>query len=198
MPSCSSGDFYGEIVGESHHQPNIRKLFASEATADGLIQVTIIPEPRNQHDRNAVAVASVGGLTLGYFSRDVAAVLQGAVIRYRAKTGFLPTCLGRLSDPANESVGIWVDLDLETVGLTALELRSLRFYRPRGHRLPARTSGQSVVARFRTGFSEADATDEADDSYDLGWTTELPEDPVRAIPVLRRLHEEQASPIERH
>jgi hypothetical protein len=52
--------------------------------------------------------------------------------------------------------------------------------------------------RMRTGFSDALATDEADDSYDLGWFRDLPDDSLAAIGVLRQLLEGEDDPIDRH
>ena len=51
---------------------------------------------------------------------------------------------------------------------------------------------------MRTGLSDALATDEADDSYDLVWMRDLPVDELRAIKTLRQLLEQERDAIDRH
>ncbi len=51
---------------------------------------------------------------------------------------------------------------------------------------------------FRTGFSEAVASDQEDDSYDLLWHAELSDDHSAAIQQLRRMLETERDPIDRH
>ena len=49
-----------------------------------------------------------------------------------------------------------------------------------------------------TGLSDAVATDEADDYYDLSWMGDLPADDLRAIKMLRQLLERESDAIDRH
>jgi hypothetical protein len=56
----------------------------------------------------------------------------------------------------------------------------------------------SDIAGFRTGLSEAQLTDEEDDSYDLSWLRQLPANDAAAIPTLRRLLVDERDPIDRH
>jgi hypothetical protein len=51
---------------------------------------------------------------------------------------------------------------------------------------------------MRTGLSAALATDDADDSYDLSWMSDLPPDELRAIKLLRQLLERETDVIDRH
>jgi hypothetical protein len=51
---------------------------------------------------------------------------------------------------------------------------------------------------MRTAQSDALATDAADDSYDLAWMADLPDDDIRAIPVLRKLLATETSILSRH
>ncbi len=51
---------------------------------------------------------------------------------------------------------------------------------------------------MRTGLSDAVATDDADDSYDLSWMSGLPADDIRAISALRQLLAHDTDPINRH
>jgi hypothetical protein len=53
-------------------------------------------------------------------------------------------------------------------------------------------------SRMRTGLSDALATDEADDSYDLRWLRDLPLDELRAITMLHQMLECEADAIDRH
>lgn len=60
-------------MGESHYQKNLRAL-AGPPTEDGVsveMLATLIPEPTNRYDRNAVRV-EIGGLIVGYLDRDTA------------------------------------------------------------------------------------------------------------------------------
>jgi hypothetical protein len=49
-----------------------------------------------------------------------------------------------------------------------------------------------------SGLSDALATDQADDAYDLSWMHDLPADDLRAIKLLRQLLEREADAIDRH
>jgi hypothetical protein len=49
-----------------------------------------------------------------------------------------------------------------------------------------------------SGLSDALATDEADDAYDLSWMNNLPADDLRAIKMLRQLLERESDTIDRH
>lgn len=49
-----------------------------------------------------------------------------------------------------------------------------------------------------TGLTDAMVTDDDDDAYDLSWVADLPEDPIRAISMLRQLLEHERDPIDRH
>jgi hypothetical protein len=51
---------------------------------------------------------------------------------------------------------------------------------------------------MRTGLTDALATDQADDAYDLSWMGDLPLDDLRAIKALRQLLEREADAIDRH
>jgi hypothetical protein len=51
---------------------------------------------------------------------------------------------------------------------------------------------------LRNGLSDAQETGAADDSYDLSWMHGMPEDSIRAIPVLRELLAEEQDILSRH
>jgi hypothetical protein len=54
------------------------------------------------------------------------------------------------------------------------------------------------ASRMRTGLSDARVTDAADDSYDLAWKADLPDDDIRAIPMLRKLLGTETTILSRH
>jgi hypothetical protein len=56
----------------------------------------------------------------------------------------------------------------------------------------------SMRASMRTGLTEALATDDQDDSYDLSWLERIPSDPIAAISRLRQLLQHDPDPIDRH
>lgn len=67
VPPTLAADDYQEVVGESHYQDAIR----AACDAYGRAQLAqLVREPRNKHDRNAVAVR-LAGRTVGYLpARD--------------------------------------------------------------------------------------------------------------------------------
>ena len=77
-------------------------------------------------------------------------------------------------------LGVFLDHDPADFGLRPLSMSP--------------PSGSSM----RTGLSDALATDEADDSYDLRWLRDLPVDELRAIKMLRQLLDRETDAIDRH
>ena len=66
---------YQEVVGESHYQDAIKAAL----DANGRTQLAqVVREPKNKHDRNAVAVR-LGGQTVGYLPRDEAVDFHGVL-----------------------------------------------------------------------------------------------------------------------
>jgi hypothetical protein len=64
-----------EVVGESHHAREIRALLPSRIDGEGteaIVPVSLVHNPGNPHDRNAIEVRASTGL-LGYLSREDAA-----------------------------------------------------------------------------------------------------------------------------
>src|SRR4030095_4881921 len=55
--------------------------------------------------------------------------------------------------------------------------------------------GLPAGSAMRTGLSDALATDDADDSYDLGWMSERPPDDLRAINAVRQLLERETDAL---
>lgn len=95
-----------EVAGESHHRPEIRRLFGRQDLTygrelEGVAQ--LVPEPGNRFDRHAVRV-EVDGKLVGYLPKEHAAeyapVLSGVVVG-----GAIPQC----------AVRVWASDDIETV-----------------------------------------------------------------------------------
>lgn len=105
-----------EVVGESHYQRALERAAGGRKPAGVNVEViaTLLPEPRNPHDRNAIAI-QVNGETVGYLARPVASRYQ-PVVRRLADTGQIGQCRARIvggwdrgwRDRGN--FGIWLDL----------------------------------------------------------------------------------------
>jgi hypothetical protein len=71
------------VVGESHYQEALERL-AGGRTASGPAKpeavATLVPEPSNRQDANAVMIL-LGGETVGYLSRDDAAEFSPELLR---------------------------------------------------------------------------------------------------------------------
>jgi hypothetical protein len=179
--NCANGDFAVEVVGESNYQ---QALTTEAAQAQrGQFPVELIPEPSNRHDSNAVRVCSRRDQTLGYLSADMAEIAQAAIKRFKTAERSWPSCTAKLvgGEPGRETLGIWLDLDLYRLGIG-----------------PPPAPRTNAPPGFRTGLSEATATDEEDDSYDLSWMGELTGDLSADVATLRRLLRTDADPIARH
>lgn len=68
------------VAGESFYQPAIWRALGTAPTAQDEraipIRVVLKAEPNNRHDRNAIAVESASGETLGYLPRKLAAQVR--------------------------------------------------------------------------------------------------------------------------
>jgi len=80
-----------EVSGESFHEREIRSLFASrldESGAEIQTQASLIPEPNNQFDPNAVMVL-VAGNHVGYLPKEIAADYRKVLLELQ-RQGFEP------------------------------------------------------------------------------------------------------------
>lgn len=71
-----------EVVGEAYRNDSIRTLFPSRRLSGGHDldkTARLVPEPRNPHDANAVAVV-VDNVLVGYLARDEAAKYQRVLL----------------------------------------------------------------------------------------------------------------------
>lgn len=66
-----------EVKGEGSYQLALKQV-VQELGRD--VHAILVPEPQNQYDPNAVAVL-VGGLKVGYLSREDAALYQPGIVR---------------------------------------------------------------------------------------------------------------------
>jgi hypothetical protein len=65
------GDELVPVVGTSHYQPSLAEISGRKGDDEIRFETraTLVPEPDNAHDPNAIAV-HVGGRLVGYLSRD--------------------------------------------------------------------------------------------------------------------------------
>ena len=68
------------LAGPQHYDKALRKIVKRTREVDGRVPftATLVREPRNKHDRNAVAVQH-RGRTVGYFPKDEAAKYRDAL-----------------------------------------------------------------------------------------------------------------------
>jgi hypothetical protein len=94
-----------EIVGESFHQPHIRQVAKRER--GGEFEITLIAEPQNKFDPNAVVVMAHGA-PVGHLSREMAIAWQPQVLA-AASEGFRTVGTARVFGGTQEkpSVGVF-------------------------------------------------------------------------------------------
>ncbi|WP_407485047.1 hypothetical protein [Acinetobacter baumannii] len=109
--NLSPKNYTFEIVGEQAYQKNLKKIAGPKDEESKFVEVmaTVISEPFNQYDKNAVKV-EINGLTVGYLSKNDAKQLAGKVIN---KT--VPAVI----------VGGWLDEEDEGSYGVKLEIRNL-------------------------------------------------------------------------
>jgi predicted Zn-ribbon and HTH transcriptional regulator len=177
-----------EVVGESHYQDNLWRLVGGRGDPDERVRVDVIAvlaaEPDNPHDANAVS-GWVGGLKVGYLSREDAQRYQPGLLALQRRYGQPIALPGVIVGGGMRSDG---------PGMLGVFLR----HNPADFGLRAMAPPQRPDSRLRTGLSDAIATDGDDDSYDLGWLSDLPADDIRAITMLRQLLRREVDPIDRH
>jgi len=105
----SSERYNQPVVGESNYQAHLQTAFDEDGR---YIEVSLILEPHNIFDKNAVYV-SYGADKLGYLSRENAVLYHAAL----AKLGH-PTAMGVckakiIGGRENRSYGIVLDLDIQ-------------------------------------------------------------------------------------
>ena len=102
------------IVGEGYYGVEIRRI-AGRPQAQGTsveFTVTLLPEPTNQYDPNAVMVLSDRSKPIGYLSREHA-VEYGPVFTALAAHGQVAQCRAKMfgGTKAKPNIGVWLDID---------------------------------------------------------------------------------------
>jgi hypothetical protein len=177
-----------EVVGEASYQDNLWRIVGGRRSPDDRVRedvyAVLVAEPDNPFDANAVAVW-IQGLKVGYLSRDDAQGYRPGLLALEQQHG-KPIALagviagGGMRADGPGRLGVFLEHDPADFGLRPMPVSP-----PPG-------------SRMRTGFSDALATDQADDTYDLRWMSDLPVDDLRAIKMLRQLLERETDAIDRH
>jgi hypothetical protein len=177
-----------EVVGEASYQDNLWRVVGGGGSSHDRVRVEVyavlVAEMDNPYDAHAVSVW-VQGLRVGYLSREDARRYRPGLLALEQQHG-KPIALagaivgGGMRADGPGRLGVFLDHDPADFGLRPLA--------------PSRGSRSAM----RTGLSDALATDQADDSYDLGWMGDLPADDLRAIKSLRQLLERETDSIDRH
>jgi hypothetical protein len=189
------GDENLEIVGEASYQDALW-LICARRLGDQVrhdVIAALVPEPDNAYDPNAISV-QVDGYRVGYMSRSDAIRYGPGLRSLMAKHqsivalngvivggGYFKDGPGRL--------GVWLRHDPTDFGIELGQNRTGAGSGP---------LDSKSLSPMRTGFSDARATDLADDSYDLSWFDRLPAADGPAIVRLRKLLSEERDPISRH
>ena len=116
-PAVDLGDGIGfemGIVGEGYYAVEIRRI-ASRPQPQGTsveFTVTLLPEPANQYDPNAVVVLSDRNKAIGYLSSEHAAE-YGPVFAALAAHGQVAQCRAKMcgGSKAKPNIGVWLDID---------------------------------------------------------------------------------------
>lgn len=176
------------VVGESYYQENLWEIVGKWRSPHDRLSVEIhavlIAETDNPYDENAISVW-VSGLQVGHLSREDAQRYRPGLMALQMRTGRVIALRGVIAgagmrDDGLGRLGVFLRFDPADFGLRA----------PRQWLAPGAT--------MMTGLTDAILTDAADDSYDLSWMSNLPQEAVRAIPALRRLLEGEQDLIDRH
>jgi hypothetical protein len=177
-----------EVVGEASYQDNLWRVVGGHGASNDRVRVEVyavlVAETDNPYDANAVSVW-IQGLRVGYLSRDDARRYRPGLLALEQKHG-KPIALagaivgGGMRADGPGRLGVFLDHDPADFGLRPMA--------------PPRASGSAM----RTGLTDALATDQADNAYDLSWMSDLPVDDLRAIKALRQLLEREADAIDRH
>ena len=116
QPVMLNGGREVEVVGESYYQPALGRA-AGGRSREGVeldVIAMLVPEPRNKHDKGAIAI-QVNGATVGHLARATAKS-YGPVVRRLADGGRVGQCHATIvggwdrgrSDHGD--FGIWLDL----------------------------------------------------------------------------------------
>lgn len=123
-PMFSDEYLESEVVGESHYQDALWRIVGEAPQSRDNVEwegmATLLPDPKNRYDRNAVKVV-IDGQTVGHISREHAALLQPALVKFKRKRGAEITvaCHAKggflRKDGTRANVGIVLCCDLDDV-----------------------------------------------------------------------------------
>jgi tetratricopeptide (TPR) repeat protein len=177
-----------EVVGESHYQDELWHIVGGRTT-DRVrtdVKAVLVAESDNPYDANAISVW-IRGMRVGYLSREDAAEYRPGLLTLQAKERRSIALAGvivgggiRADGPGR--LGVWLSCDPGDFGVAIV----------------APPVPETIQGTIRTGLSQALATDEQDESYDLSWLEQLPSDHIAAIRRLRELLDHDPDPIDRH
>ena len=177
-----------EVVGESNYQDSLRRAVGKEGDSQSRVRMDVVAvlaaETDNPYDPNAVSIW-VNGLKVGYLSRADAERYRPGLLALESRHGRPIALRGVLAGGGMRADG---------PGRLGVFLR----HSPVDFGVAAPKPPPPAESRIDTGLTDAIATDAADDAYELSWVADLPEDPIRAIPMLRQLLEHERDPIDRH
>jgi hypothetical protein len=172
------GDHSLQVVGESFRQEALWKVGGRSGSAGVHVVATLVPEPSNEHDQNAVGVW-ISEMLVGYLARDDAArfspilqswALQGVIVDLRASIAGATGGEGML--------GVLLRYDPTDFGFPPLAA------------LSQRPMHSDVSNAPRTGLSSA--------GIDLAWLDALPANDAQAVKRLRELLKFETEPVTRH
>jgi hypothetical protein len=155
-----------EVVGEASYQDNLWRIVGGRRAPAGRVReevyAVLAAEPDNPYDANAVAVW-IHGLKVGYLSREDAERYRPGLLALEQEHGRSIALAGVIAGGGMRAdgpgrLGVFLEHDPADFGLRPMPMSP-----PSG-------------SRMRTGLSDALATDDADDAYDLSWMSGLPLD----------------------
>ena len=113
------------VVGELPRQDALRRLATNHLRRSGevVFTATLIPEPMNEYDSNAVRVCAPDGSHVGYLSALDAAD-YGTVFKLLSGAGQTGTCRAKLIGGTRSKPNIGVLLDLRARTHLAKELKT--------------------------------------------------------------------------
>jgi hypothetical protein len=176
-----------EVVGESFYQDNLWRLVGGGPREEHVrqdINAVLVAEDGNPYDPNAVAVW-IDGLKVGHLSREDARRYRPGLLALQQAQGSPIALAGVITGGGMRSDGL---------GRLGVFLR----HDPEDFGIRRRPLPPPPESRMRTALSDALATDADDDSYDLAWMNDMPDDDIRAIPWLRELLTREQSVLARH
>jgi hypothetical protein len=178
-----------EVVGESFYQENLWSLVGgwSSGRIRQDAQAVLVAEHGNQYDSNAISVW-IAGYKVGHLGREDAVRLRpGLQVLQRRHDKVIALAGQIVGGGSNEGrkgmLGVFLSYNSVEFGIQSQAVLVGRNPSP---------------GNLRTGLSQAVATDEADDTYDLAWLSTLPGEPEQRLQHLRGLLRNESDLISRH